>query len=348
MQTSAPVPSKSVLTWLASLYALVLAMVVVGGITRLTGSGLSMVVWQPLIGAIPPLNEADWAATFDLYKQTPQYLQVNHWMTVEDFKRIFLWEYLHRLLGRTVGVVTLVPWLYFVARGRLRGRWAVSSLLAFVLGGLQGALGWFMVKSGLVDVPEVSHLRLAAHLLLAFFVGQWILWILLDASRPALVAARPSRVSLAAWAVTAVVVVQIAYGAFMAGTRAGYLYATFPDMNGAWIPPGTLTLAPAWLNLVENPVAIHVVHRWLAWGVVLAAVAFVGWALKQAGDDRDTRRALVSLLCVVVAQVTLGALTVLTHVNIVVAVLHQGVGFLLLSSCVLVAHRARTPRVTSS
>lgn len=346
MQTSAPVPSKSVLTWLASLYALVLAMVVVGGITRLTGSGLSMVVWEPLIGVIPPLNEADWEATFDMYKQTPQYLQVNNWMGVDDFKRIFLWEYVHRVLGRLVGVVTLIPWLYFVARGQLRGRWAISSLLAFVLGGLQGALGWFMVKSGLVDVPDVSHFRLAAHLLLAFFVGQWILWILLDASRPHLIAARKTRITVVSWALTALVVVQIVYGAFMAGTRAGYLYATFPDMNGAWIPPDAFTLTPAWLNLVENPSAIHAVHRWLAWGVLLAAAAFAAWVLRQT-SDRDTRRSVMVLVGVVVVQVTLGALTVLTHLNITIAVLHQAVGFLLFSSCVLVAHRARTPRGTS-
>lgn len=345
MQTSAPVPSKSVLIWLASLYGLVLAMVVVGGITRLTGSGLSMVVWQPLIGVIPPLNEADWEATFAMYKQTPQYLQVNNWMGVDDFKRIFLWEYVHRLLGRLVGVVTLLPWVYFVARGQLRGRWAVLSLLAFVLGGLQGALGWFMVKSGLVDVPEVSHLRLAAHLLLAFFVGQWILWILLDAKRPALIGGRATKVSRAVWALTALVVVQIAYGAFMAGTRAGYLYATFPDMNGAWIPPGSFNLTPAWLNLFENPVAIHAIHRWLAWIVVFTTAGFAFWGLRQTSDP-DARRALSLLLTVAVVQVTLGALTVVTHVNITVAVVHQAVGFLLLSSCALVAHHARTPKVT--
>lgn len=358
MHTSAPVPPKSVLLWLGSLYLLVLAMVVVGGITRLTGSGLSMVVWQPLIGAIPPLSERDWLATFDAYQQTPQYLKVNHWMTVDDFKRIFLWEYLHRLLGRTVGVVTGLPWLYFVVRGQLRGRWAFSSALAFVLGGLQGALGWFMVQSGLTGVPAVSHLRLAAHLTLAFLVGQWLLWILLDARRPQLIGARGTPLSKAAWAVTALVLVQIVYGAFMAGTRAGYMYSTFPDMNGAYIASGSFALEPVWRNLFENPAAIHTVHRWLAWVVVLAVSAFVAWALRgglarangtaaRGPLDNDARRALLFLLAAVLAQLTLGALTVLTHVNIVVAVLHQGVAYLLLSACVLVVHRVRKPRDTS-
>lgn len=343
MQPSANVPPKSVLVWLASLYALVLLMVVVGGITRLTGSGLSMVVWQPLIGAVPPLSEADWLSTFEAYQQTPQYLQVNHWMTVDDFKRIFLWEYLHRLLGRGIGVVTALPWLYFVLRGRLRGRWTGLTFLAFVLGGLQGALGWFMVKSGLVDVPAVSHLRLAAHLTLAFLVGQWLFWILLDASKPSLIRARGNAISKAAWCVGALVVVQIIYGAFMAGTRAGYMFQTFPDMNGAFIAPGSFSLSPAWLNLVENPAAIHTVHRWLAWLVVLAIGAFVAWALRKPLDG-DARRALWLLLTIVLTQLTLGAFTVLSGVNIVVAVLHQGVAYLLLSACVLVAHRVRKPR----
>lgn len=340
MHTSAPVPPKSVLGWLVVLYTLVLAMVVVGGITRLTGSGLSMVVWQPLIGAVPPLSDADWLATFDAYKQTPQYQTVNHWMSVDDFKRIFLWEYLHRLLGRGIGVVTAVPWVYFVVRGQLRGRWALLTFVAFLLGGLQGALGWFMVKSGLVDVPAVSHLRLAAHLTLAFVVGQWLLWILLDATKPNLIRARRTKMSTLAWGVAALVVVQIVYGAFMAGTRAGYLYATFPDMNGAWIAPGSFTLSPLWLNLIENPAAIHTVHRWLAWIVVLTIGFFVGWAFRQP-VDRDARRALLFLFAVVLAQLTLGALTVVTHVNIVIAVLHQGAAYVLLSSCVWVAHRTR-------
>ena len=162
---------RAVRLWLWSLWLAVLGMVVVGGITRLTGSGLSMVEWQPLIGAIPPLDEASWQAVFARYQLSPQFQQVNHWMQLDDFKRIFFWEYVHRLVGRSVGLLVFVPWLYFVARRRLSRRLALATLGAFALGGAQGLLGWYMVKSGLVDVPRVSHLRLAAHLSLAFGLG---------------------------------------------------------------------------------------------------------------------------------------------------------------------------------
>lgn len=335
-------PSTSIRLWLLLLYALVLLMVAVGGITRLTGSGLSMVVWQPLIGTIPPLSEPDWLATFDAYKQTPQFQQVNHWMELGDFQRIFLWEYLHRLLGRVIGLATGVPWLIFVVRRQLRGRWAWLTLGAFILGGLQGALGWFMVKSGLVDVPAVSHLRLAAHLTLAFVVGQFLLWIYLNAST-----AQPSRMTLSSisWGALSValcVVLQVIYGAFMAGTRAGYMYSTFPDMNGSFIATGATDLSPMWRNLIENPAMIHTVHRGLAWVVVLGIGFFTAWALRRPITHR-TRVALWLLLSVAVAQLTLGAVTVMTHVNLTVAVLHQVTAFLLLSSCVLVMHRARSP-----
>lgn len=329
------------LLWVLSLYTLVLAMVAVGGITRLTGSGLSMVVWQPLIGAIPPLGVEDWEAVFREYQATPQYLQVNRWMQLEDFKRIFLWEYLHRLLGRVIGLVFFVPWLYFVLRGRLRGRWAWLSLGAFVLGGLQGALGWFMVKSGLVDVPAVSHLRLAAHLSLAFFVGMWLLWIALELTSPGHVGARANRVTRWTWALVVLVAVQIVYGAFMAGTRAGYLFQTYPTMNGAWLAPGWLDLTPLSRNLVENVAAIHTIHRHFAWVVVLAIVGFTAWTWRRAEDG--SQRLLLGLLAAgVLLQTLLGALTVLTGVQIAVAVLHQVLAYLLLSVLVTVAHRFRT------
>ncbi|MEZ4463423.1 MAG: COX15/CtaA family protein [bacterium] len=189
---------RAVRAWLWVVWGMILTMVVVGGITRLTGSGLSMVEWRPLMGALPPLSEAEWLAVFEQYKQSPQYQQVNHWMTLGDFERIFFWEYFHRLLGRLIGVVVLVPGLWFLVRRRLRGKRAVQVLLAFVFGGLQGLLGWYMVKSGLVDVPAVSHYRLAAHLSLAFFVGCWILWILMGLRAPAVRTPAP-RVARGRW-----------------------------------------------------------------------------------------------------------------------------------------------------
>ncbi|MBW2223699.1 MAG: COX15/CtaA family protein [Deltaproteobacteria bacterium] len=181
---SATQTSRLVATWLLFLYLMVFAMVIVGGATRLTGSGLSMVQWHPFMGALPPLSESDWTETFQKYQASPQYKLVNHWMLLSDFKRIFLWEYAHRLLGRLIGVFFIVPWLLFLVQRRLDRPLAWKTFVAFLLGGAQGLLGWFMVKSGLVDNPEVSHYRLAAHLGLALLVGQYLLWLFLDLRAP--------------------------------------------------------------------------------------------------------------------------------------------------------------------
>jgi cytochrome c oxidase assembly protein subunit 15 len=334
-------PPRSVLRWLVVLYVLVGLTVIVGGITRLTGSGLSMVVWQPLIGIVPPLSAEAWDTTFEMYKATPQYQQVNHWMALDDFRWIFLWEYLHRVIARSVGIVCLVPMLWFAWRGALRGAWAWRAFAAFLLGGAQGALGWFMVQSGLVDIPAVSHLRLAAHLSLAFFVGMFLLWMILDLTRPDLQGTRTTSAARQAWALIALVSLQIVYGAFMAGTRAGYLFATFPDMHGAWIGPGSAALEPLWRNLVENPVAIHTIHRWLGWLVLGAALAFVANTRRRTRDD-DARRALTLVAVLVAAQFATGALTVMLHVQIAVATLHQILAYLLLSALVMAAHRLRS------
>lgn len=342
MRQSSP-PPKSVLVWLLVLYTFVGLMVVVGGITRLTGSGLSMVEWRPLMGVLPPLTESAWQATFAKYQLSPQYQHVNHWMELADFQRIFFWEWFHRLLGRTVGLVCALPWLFFAVTGRLRGRWLWWTLAAFFLGGAQGLLGWFMVKSGLVDVPAVSHYRLAAHLSLAFLCGQLVLWIALSVQRPRLVGAAGTRASRLAWALVPLVMLQIVYGAFMAGTRAGYMFQTFPDMNGGWFAPGSLGMEPAWLNFFANAAMIHTVHRWLAWLVVIAVAAFVGWALRTPRDIGQ-RRVLWLLLTAVLVQLALGAATVISGVGIAIAVAHQLMAYLLLSATLLVAHRLRTPR----
>lgn len=336
----APIPPRLVLRWILTLYALVGLTVIVGGITRLTGSGLSMVVWQPLIGIVPPLSAHEWERVFDLYKATPQYLQVNHWMTLADFQWIFLWEYLHRVLARSLGLVCLVPGLWFAARGQLRGRWAKMAAAAFVFGGAQGALGWFMVKSGLQDIPAVSHFRLAAHLSLAFFVGMWLLWIALDLTRPDLLRARWTTATRRAWAVVALIALQIVYGAFMAGTRAGYLFATFPDMHGQWIAPGSFAMDPWWRDLLENPAAIHTIHRWLGWLVLAVIAAFVASARREARDP-SARLALDLLAGVGLAQFVIGALTVVLAVWLPIAALHQVMAYVLMSCAVLAAHRLR-------
>ncbi len=339
-------PYRTVRIWLWATWGMVFVMVLIGGITRLTGSGLSMVEWRPLMGALPPIGEDAWQAVFEKYKQSPQYLKVNHWMRLEDFEAIFFWEYLHRLFGRLIGVVFFVPWVILALRGRLVGPLRWRTFLAFVFGGLQGLLGWYMVKSGLVDVPAVSHYRLAAHLSLAFFVACWIAWILFDL-RPAPPGARRDAGAAAlAWAFVAVLSLQIVYGAFMAGSRAGFMYSTWPDMNGVYVPEGmTLT----------NHVGIHFVHRTLGYVVGLAGVGL--WlATRGRATTPAQRRGGRWVAALVGVQVALGVTTILlngrlqTHhglhpLHIAVAAAHQGVALLLLTAAVYLGHAfGRRPR----
>ncbi len=328
--------------WLGIVLAMIVAMVVVGGTTRLTGSGLSMVEWRPLMGTLPPLDEHAWLQTFQRYQESPQYQQANHWMDLPAFKKIFFWEYLHRLLGRSVGLVTLLPWVWFLLRKRMTPSTAHRSFWALVFGGAQGLLGWFMVQSGLVDVPEVSHLRLAAHLGLAFFVGQWVLWLLLDlrASRytksPAPVLRRHA---IAAWAFLVLLSVQITYGAFMAGTRAGWLFSSFPDMNGHFLPGHFFAGTSLLHDLFQNPSAIHWIHRNLAYGVLGAGIMLARAVARRTDDPRnDLRRGSKLLLFTLLIQFVLGAATVVFGIPTWLAVAHQVGAFALLSATLFVAH----------
>lgn len=341
MGTGVPQQHRGVYIWLLAVYLMIFAMVLIGGITRLTGSGLSMVEWRPLIGWLPPLGEAEWQAVFDKYKQFPQYQQVNTWMTLADFQRIFFWEYLHRLFGRLIGLAVMLPWLVLLLRRKLNRSLAIRSGLAIVFGGLQGLLGWYMVRSGLVNEPAVSHYRLAAHLMLAFFVACWVLWIVFDLrhaddAEPAAPAPGMKRF---AWGLVALIVLQIVYGAFMAGKRAGFMYATFPTMNGEWIPSGLGAMTPGWRNLLENPIGIHFIHRMLAYVVTLAVFAF--WYFARQSPDLTRRRSANLLLGLIVVQMVFGIVTVLTNVSIVMATAHQGGGFLLLSAALYAAHAYR-------
>jgi heme a synthase len=343
MSSSAqPSHSRAVRVWLFLVWAMILAMVLVGGITRLTGSGLSMVEWHPLMGAVPPLGEAEWIEVFDQYKQSPQYQKVNQWMDLPAFKKIFFWEYIHRLVGRLIGVVVLLPCLYFWARKRLSRRLLGQTLIAIVLGGLQGLLGWFMVKSGLVDDPAVSHFRLAAHLLLAFVVGQWILWMMLDlryanANRaPLTPAVRRSIVVF-----LGLLILQIAYGAFVAGLRAGYMAMTFPDMNGFYAPGHFFTGDALVDNLLHVPLAVHYLHRILAIIVLLMGIRLFLQVRRQnpSGGLGSANRAMLLLL---LFQVGLGVWTVMSYISIHVAVAHQGCAYLLMGSLFAMLHRSES------
>jgi cytochrome c oxidase assembly protein subunit 15 len=331
---------RAVRAWLLSLWFLVLAMVMVGGITRLTGSGLSIVEWRPVTGALPPLNEQQWTEAFDAYRHSPQFVHQNSWMTLSDFKQIFFWEYLHRLLGRLIGFATFLPWLYFVVRGYMTRAVALRTFSLLLLGGLQGLLGWWMVKSGLVNEPRVSHYRLAAHLILAFGVGQWILWQALELLAPrdarAAEAERvPSRLRALALSVVPLLLLQIVYGAFMAGTRAGYLSATFPDMNGHYAPSYFFRSGALADSLLSNPVTIHYVHRVLAF-VLLGYMAFVVFAMRQA--HALARASAWLLLAATLGQGLLGVLTVVLRVPLGVAVVHQGGAYVLCGATVVFVH----------
>jgi heme a synthase len=340
---SVPQPRRAVAAWLFICCALVFAMVVVGGVTRLTHSGLSIVEWQPLVGAIPPLNAADWEALFAKYRLTPEFRLSNHDMTLEGFNAIFWWEYSHRLLGRVVGAVFLIPFLYFLWRRALPRATAWKLAGIFALGGLQGALGWYMVKSGLVDDPRVSSVRLAAHLGLAFLIYAGILWIALGMSQQR-AAARAATATLARLLAT-LVFVMVLSGALVAGIRAGLSYNTFPLMNGHWIPPEVLILEPWWKNFVYNMATVQLVHRALA--LVIAIVAVVAWWRVRADPaaTRSARAWSALLLAAIALQLAAGISTLLLRVPIPLAALHQAGAVAVFTCAIALAHALSAGRL---
>ncbi|MCC6472208.1 MAG: COX15/CtaA family protein [Burkholderiales bacterium] len=332
--------------WLLACCALVFCMVVVGGITRLTHSGLSIVEWQPLVGTLPPLGEAAWEETFAKYRLTPEYLQVNKGMTLEEFKGIFWWEYFHRLLGRLIGAAFLLPLVWFWWKGRVDRplAWKLSGI--FVLGGLQGALGWYMVRSGLVDDPRVAHERLAAHLGLAVLIFAAMFWLALELLREARGGAHgqghrgPYRLALA---IVWLVFLQILAGALVAGLRAGHAYNTFPLMNGALAPEGVMMLSPWYLNLLNNPATVQFDHRTLAW---LLAVLVIGlWAAcMRPRVPRDARAAAHLLLAAFAVQFLLGVYTLLHAVPVALGAAHQAGAMLVFTAALWQAHTLRRNR----
>jgi len=329
--TTAPTDRRAVGLWLLALAAATLVQVALGGITRLTDSGLSITEWQPLLGVVPPLDEPAWREAFAKYQRLPQYVQLKSHLTLEEFKVIYFWEWFHRLWGRLLGIAFAVPFLVFWWRGQLAG--LVGRLaLVFVLGGLQGVLGWFMVQSGLQDLVYVSHLRLAAHFLLAVGLLGALLWLGWPLVQPRAVRPASAGVRHATVALLAVLVVQLAWGALTAGLKAGAWAPTWPTMNGVWIPPALLERS--W---VDDPLAVHFVHRTLG-TVLLVAFAAWWWAARRAlGLERHL------VLGLAVAQVGLGIATVLRATFrdelLVLGVTHQVVGTLLFAA-LLVALRA--------
>ena len=324
-------------------------LVVVGGITRLTHSGLSIVEWQPIIGTLPPLSEQAWQETFRKYQQTPEYQKVNRGMSLEAFKGIFWWEYAHRLLGRTIGLFFLVPFLYFLLKSKLdrTHAWQLGGI--FLLGALQGALGWYMVKSGLVDNPRVSHYRLAAHLGLAILIYAAMLWVALGllarrGAPPAGAARRLLRLSLV---LTAIIFVMSLSGGLVAGIRAGLVYNTFPLMNGYWIPPQLLLLEPWYSNFFDNAATVQFDHRLLAW--LLAALApWFWWRSRGVTLTPSARLACDALPVVLILQLALGIATLLLAVPVALGAAHQAGALLLLTIALVVNHELRTAAVLSA
>jgi cytochrome c oxidase assembly protein subunit 15 len=324
--------NKAIAIWLIVVAALIFSMVVLGGVTRLTRSGLSMVEWDPIMGAVPPLTAQQWDETFEKYKQFPEYQKINRHMDVHEFKSIFWFEYSHRLLGRTIGLAFLLPFLVFLARRKIDKSQAPKFVLMFVLGGMQGLLGWYMVKSGLVNRPHVSQYRLTAHLLAAIAIYSYILWVawgmLIPRADTDDTLLRPVR--NIAYAVTAVIVLMIMSGGFVAGTKAGLAYNTFPTMNGYWIPNGLYALQPWWLNWFDNTTTIQFNHRMIAWLLIFGIPAFWFYATRRIDEPR-IRLALHLLLGMLVIQVTLGIATLLHAVPVALGAAHQAGALLLLT-----------------
>ncbi len=330
---------RPIAIWLLACCGLVFAMVVLGAFTRLTGSGLSMVEWRPIMGSLPPLNADEWQRVFEIYQQTPEFQQVNSDMDVGGFKKIFWLEYLHRALGRLLGFAYFIPLVVFAIRGDIRLRQLPWYLFLLVLGGAQAFIGKIMVASGQVDAPAVSHYRLAAHLGAAFLVYALMLWTALGLLRGPREGARHGWFGGAA-GVLALVSVTVLSGAFVAGLKAGKIYNTFPMMGDTWIAPGALSMEPEWRNLFDNPILVQFDHRVLAIATLLVIVGM--WAgLRSRVTTRYSRLALDVLLGTVILQVSLGVLTLLSHVSVPLAAAHQAVGLLLVTASLVLLHSLR-------
>jgi heme a synthase len=333
--------SRLIRLWLFVMAALVFCMVLVGGATRLTGSGLSITEWQPIMGTVPPLSDPAWQEAFQKYQQIPQYKLLNKGMSLEAFKGIYWWEWGHRFLGRFLGVAFLLPFCFFLARGAVRGAlaWKLSGL--FVLGGLQGALGWYMVQSGLSQRTDVSQYRLAAHLLFASVLFAALLWVALDtradAGKRILLQTTAAGSWIFASAIVALIFLQIGAGALVAGLKAGLSYNTWPLMDGHIVPNGLGAMHPSWVNLFENVATVQFNHRVIAY-LLAALVVWHSARVIRSADDEHMRRSAGALIVATALQIVLGIVTLLSHVPLGLALAHQGTAILVLAAAVWHVH----------
>lgn len=339
--TRAERPSTPVKVWLFAVAALVIAMVSVGGATRLTGSGLSITEWKPIMGALPPLSAADWHEAFEKYKQIPQYHQINKGMSLEAFKAIFWWEWGHRFLARLVGVAFLVPFLALLALGYIRRGLVPRMIGLFALGGLQGAIGWYMVASGLSERVSVSQYRLALHLGLAFVILGALIWTALSLDDEG--TARPSPLARGGWVILCMSLLQVELGALVAGMKAGLAYNTWPLMDGQWVPNGLFIAKPWYANLFENAMTVQFNHRLIAYVLALAAAWHVS-AVLRTSVSHAARSSATMLAIAVVLQIALGIWTLLAQVPLGLGLAHQFGAAILFSIAVWHLHALKTAR----
>ena len=321
--------SAPIRNWLIVVAGMIFFMIVLGALTRLTESGLSMVEWRPITGWLPPLSDQAWQAELQKYLSSPQGRLVNRGFTVPEFQHIFALEYLHRLWGRLIGVAVALPLLWFWLRGRLTRPLQARLFALLVLGGLQGALGWAMVASGLVDRPSVSHYRLAAHLLFAVALYAYTVWLVLELGHGP--RRNTPKLRREATGLIAFLLVVMTFGALMAGLRAGSSHNTFPTMSGYWIPPGLWDLQPWWINPFENGTTVQFIHRWIAF---LLALGVLAMAIRTRKPETWAAGGVVLL------QFSLGAATIVSGVVIPIAAAHQAGAVLLLTTLLVVRHRA--------
>lgn len=323
--------------WLLVCAAVVFLMVVVGGVTRLTQSGLSMVEWEPIMGIVPPLNQHDWMDVFNKYRQSPEYLKINAGMSLQEFKFIFFWEYGHRVLGRIIGLIYFLPLVYFLLKGMVPRPYYLRFFVLLLLGGAQGLMGWYMVKSGLVDVPQVSQYRLTAHFGLAIIIFSCLQWFAMDFLRSTepRTEVTKSYLTLTACAVLIIFLMMLS-GGFVAGTKAGHIINTFPMMNGQWLPDGLSQLSPWWLNLFENPVTIQFVHRCLAVFVTIVVLLTIALSVKQRFKTHS-----YILFLALGFQLMLGISALVLKVPLSLGAAHQAGAVLLIGAALLCAHTAR-------
>ncbi|MCR9258018.1 MAG: COX15/CtaA family protein [Alphaproteobacteria bacterium] len=337
---------RAIAQWLFGMSGMVFLMVVIGGITRLTESGLSMTEWRALHDTFPPLSEAEWQRQFALYMETPEFQIRNFWMTVDDYKTIYWWEWIHRTWGRLIGAAFLLPFLWFWVRGRIERALMPRLVFMLILGGLQGGIGWWMVKSGLVDEPDVSQYRLAVHLTMAFIIQAVVFWTALDLWRGTFKSGQPVR--LKPLGLSALVLFVVVTGAFVAGTDAGYIYNTFPLMGGQVVPEAYWSLPGGLVNLVENPAAIQFNHRLVAVLTFGLIVAYTVSVLRNP-ESRTQKRAALAFVHMVVLQVVLGISTLMvmgpewleTDYYIAFGAAHQGGAYVLFTLALLMTHVSR-------